>query len=161
MQNNFSLRREKDHFSNGVIEVLRNSHGLHILHPTSTTGMDGIAYLVLPFQDQCLHTLFRRYLGSSQASRSTTYNEHIILIWHEIPSSEMHTRGSRMHKFYTAGKRFYARLLAAFGCSQDSSVRCCGRACASTATPDRESMLPAAAVWTFLTVYSENVLRTG
>src|SRR5579859_6891289 len=42
-----SLRRNKDHLWNRMIEVLRYRQSLHIANPATTTRMHGIANLIL------------------------------------------------------------------------------------------------------------------
>src|SRR5258706_7659649 len=86
MQGHFSLGRKKNDFVNGVIEVCRDIQRLHITHPASTTGMNGIPNLVLAFQDQRAHSLFRRHFTGSQARGTTAHNQYIPIFWHEQPS---------------------------------------------------------------------------
>src|SRR5947209_1443526 len=48
-ERNFTLRRDKYNFVDGVIESLGNIQRLHVADPGSTTGMNGIANFVLAF----------------------------------------------------------------------------------------------------------------
>src|SRR5487761_873369 len=71
----FALWGNKIDLLNRVIEMFWNAQRTHIADPTSSTGMDGIANLVLALQHQRVRAQLRSRLCCGQPGRSAAHNQ--------------------------------------------------------------------------------------
>jgi hypothetical protein len=74
VQGYFAMRREKNNFCDGMVEMLRNREGLHIADPTAAAGMDRITDFIVAFQNEGSHSLPRCGCGCGESSGATTHN---------------------------------------------------------------------------------------